>query len=116
VPGESPLHGLIRWRSTELGFEWARGLGAIGSAFAGHDRVVLVDEEPDELDEAGLPADIPLYAWDTTHFRGDVPGHPGLSTDVAPVAPTRLVFPGLDDSAFSVIPLIEAVRAGHRPW
>jgi len=116
VPGESPLHGLIRWRSTELGFEWARGLDAVGSAFAGHDRVVLVDEQPDELGEAGLPADIPLYAWDTAHYRSQVRGHPGLSPDVAPVEPARLVFQGLDDAAFSVIPLIEAVRAGRRPW
>ena len=116
VPGESPLHGLIRWHSTDLGFERVRGLGAIGSAFAGHDRVVLVDEELDELDGACLPADIPLYAWSTENFRGNVPGHPGAIPDVAPVEQARLLFKGLDDSAFSVIPLIEAVRAGEQPW
>lgn len=116
VPDESPLHGLIRWRSTELGFEWARGLDAVGSTFAGHDRVVLVDDGLDDLGEAGLSADIPLYAWDTAHFRSQVRGHPGMAPDVAPIDPARMVFPGLDDAAFSVIPLIEAVRAGRRPW
>ena len=95
-----------------------RGLGAIDSAFAGHDRVVLVKEEldEDELDAVALPAEIPLYAWDTGHLRSHYRGHPRMPLDVSPAEPARMVFRGLDDSAFSVIPLIEAVRAGHRPW
>jgi hypothetical protein len=50
--------GLFRWPTTER--------RALGPAFDGHDRVVLVTEYL--LDVPDVPADVPLYAWETRRF------------------------------------------------
>jgi hypothetical protein len=97
IPGESPLHGLVRWQSTGLAHD------AMSSrAFAGHGRVVLVADRITDLPEA----DAPLYAWQTVHDE-----HAEHR-----VEPSRVVFHGLTDAAFGVIPLVEGARSGRWPW
>jgi hypothetical protein len=87
-PGESPLHGLFRWPTTER--------RALGLAFDGHDRVVLVTEYL--CDVPDVPADIPLYAWETKRFSRHE--HPPRFD----VGPRRGLFRGLGDPSFRVIP------------
>jgi hypothetical protein len=87
-PGESPLHGLVRWHSTDL-----RGTPA---PFAGQDRVVHVTEQVTY--EPDVPADVPLYAWETTRYSKFSPD-PAFET-----GPRRGLFRGLVDPSFLAIP------------
>jgi hypothetical protein len=86
-PGESPLHALVRWHSTDL-----RGTPA---SFAGHDRVVHVTEQV--TDKPDVPADVPLYAWETTRYSTFSPD-PAFET-----GPRRGLFRGLADASFLAI-------------
>ncbi|REE98552.1 hypothetical protein [Thermomonospora umbrina] len=104
--GESPLHGLIRWRSADLPYDRSLGYGAVGGAFAGHDRVVIIDGHVPEAFDAGVPDGVPVYAWQTRHLWRAVE-----SRD-----PLRPRLHGLCDAAFSVIPLLEGARHGGWPF
>ncbi|MFJ1759198.1 hypothetical protein ACIOD2_02715 [Amycolatopsis sp. NPDC088138] len=89
-PGESPLHALVRWHSTDL-----RGT----CSFAGHDRVVHVTEQVTTVPD--VPADVPLYAWETTRYsKFD-------TTAAFETGPRRGLFRGLGDPSFLAIPLWE---------
>ncbi|MFC7561677.1 hypothetical protein ACFQU9_00130 [Actinomadura namibiensis] len=74
VPGESPLHALHRWRASDLPSPGRSDWAAVRKAFAGHDRVVVVDDWIGSLPEFGVPS----YAWQTRH--GGVPEVPGWLT------------------------------------
>jgi hypothetical protein len=86
-PGESPLHGLVRWHSTDL-----RGT----CSFAGHDRVVHVTEQVTTVPD--VPAGVPFYAWETTWYsKFD-------TTPAFETGPRRGLFRGLGDPSFLAIP------------
>ncbi|MEV6641776.1 hypothetical protein [Amycolatopsis sp. NPDC051371] len=86
-PDESPLHALIRWHSTDLGAP---------TAPAGYDRVVLVTEQLGE--EPDVPADVPLYVWETRRHSGHE-HEPQFAT-----GSRRGFFRGLGDASFLIIP------------
>ncbi|WP_067484036.1 hypothetical protein [Actinomadura hibisca] len=98
VPGESPLHGLHRWRAFGLPATYCDA--PVRDAFAGHDRVAVIDPYVDEPPDLGVP----VYAWRVNGYRA------GESR------PPRLVFPGLTDEALALIPVIEAAREGVWPF
>jgi hypothetical protein len=105
IPGESPLDALTRWQGADFSPGTPRGLDRL----TGHDRVVIVVEDIHQLEDIQLPPDVPVYAWRAVipwrHYRRDDPPEPG-----------RLIFSGLTDLAFSVIPWAEAARKGQWPW
>ncbi len=107
TPDESP--------ATILGRFWQLGDGnaadAVSARFRGHDRVVIITDEPDGSAWQGphpasaLPAHTPSYIWNVASTGdGHTPGH------------RRHVFAGLTDGAFAVIPLIEAAHRGDWPF
>jgi hypothetical protein len=85
--------GLFRWPTTER--------RALGPAFDGHDRVVLVTEYL--LDVPDVPADVPLYAWETRRFSRHE--HPPRFEG----GPRRGLFRSLGDPSFRVIPWVGGV-------
>jgi hypothetical protein len=101
---------------TVLGRFWQLGDGnaaeAVRGRFRGHDRVVIVTDEPGGSawqgphPAAALPAATPSYIWNvattepTPRYLGD----------------RRYVFSGLSDTAFDAIPLIEAAHRGQWPF
>ncbi|WP_344590423.1 hypothetical protein [Actinomadura vinacea] len=101
VPGESPLHGLPRWRSCDLPGVPLACRSAVQSSFAGHDRVVVAYEHAQNPAEMDVPA--PVYSW---------------ALSGAPAVPSRdrLLFGGLSDAAYPVIPWIEAARNSNWPF
>ncbi|MFC5744136.1 hypothetical protein [Actinomadura rugatobispora] len=101
VPGESPLHGLHRWRSGDLPGVPLPFEPAVRNAFAGHDRVVIADGYREKLDDLDVPA--PVYLWT---LNGE------------PAAPSRdrLVLAGMTDAAYPAIPWAEAAAQGIWPF
>ncbi|MBE8524870.1 hypothetical protein ILP97_46600 [Amycolatopsis sp. H6(2020)] len=93
-PGESPLHALIRWHSTE----------PRTAVTAGHDRVVLLTEQYTE----DAPADVPLYVWETRRHSSHE-----HEPDFAPGS-RRLFSRGLGDASFRIIPWWEEFVAGDQ--
>ena len=90
---------------------WQLGDGnaadAVRAHFDGHNRVIIVTDEPDGSawqgphPAAALPSTTPSYIWNvagTTHQPG--------------AGDRRYVFPGLTDAAFDAIPLIETALNG----
>lgn len=86
---------------------------AVRARYDGHDRVVIVTDEPDgsawqgEHPAAGLPERVPSYVWNVASI-------PRSQTSSA--AGRRYVFSGLTDGAFAAIPLIEAAHRGDWPF
>ncbi|MFJ3216848.1 TROVE domain-containing protein [Kitasatospora sp. NPDC086801] len=86
---------------------------AVRAHYRGHDRVVIVTDEQtgpgrwgrDPL--AAVPAQVPVYTW---NLAGYAPGH-GPSGSAH-----RHTFGGLSDTAFRLIPLLEAGRDAAWPW
>lgn len=110
--GESMLRALERWRTGG----WFIGAGtdtslAVAAHYSGHQRVVIVtDEQAAENDgevSAAAPAQVPLYTWNLAGYRH---GH-GPSG-----GQNRHAFGGLTDTAFRMIPLLEAGRDSAWPW
>ncbi|WP_067816884.1 TROVE domain-containing protein [Nocardia inohanensis] len=108
--GEPVLRAVDRWKSD--GFFIGGGTdtaGAVRKHFTGQDRVViLTDEQATGRDvNSALPESVPLYTWNLMGYRH---GH----------APTggqnRHAFGGLTDTAFSMIPLIEAGEHANWPF
>jgi hypothetical protein len=97
-PDESPLHALIRWHSTDL--------GGTPTPAAGYDRVVLVTEQFGE--EPDVPADVPLYVWETRRHSGHE-HEPEFA-----IGSRRGFFRGLGDASFLIIPWWEELVAGNR--
>ncbi|MGW3958875.1 hypothetical protein ACWED2_03565 [Amycolatopsis sp. NPDC005003] len=95
-PGESPLHALIRWHSTE----------SRAAVAARPDRVVLVTEQFDEEQEPDAPAGVPRYVWETRR-------HSSHEHEPEFAAGSRRVFfRGLGDVSFRLIPWWEELVAG----
>ncbi|RMI37109.1 hypothetical protein EBO15_36770 [Actinomadura harenae] len=110
VDGDSPLHDLYRWpparRSAPppAGARTARAPAtAAAEAFAGHDRIVVVETYADP--SRVLPLGVPAYHWtsDVTN-----PGHE------AP--PGGVALAGVGDEALRVIPWVEDARRGRFPF
>jgi hypothetical protein len=96
---------------------WQLGDGnaadAVSARFRGHDRVVIITDEPDGSawqgphPAADLPHRTPCYIWNVASTAREFSAGRGGSG-------WRHVFSGLTDAAFDVIPLIEA--AHHDEW
>ncbi|MCP2336262.1 hypothetical protein [Actinomadura rupiterrae] len=87
LDGESPLHDLHRWPPTQP--------PPLEEAFAGHDRVVIVEEYAVMPGERDLPLGVPAYHWTST---------PGIGLT------------GFSDEALRVIPWIEDAQHGRWPF
>jgi hypothetical protein len=95
---------------------WQLGDGnaadAVGARFRGHDRVVIITDEPDgsawqgPYPAAALPPQTPSYIWNVA----------GTARDLGNADGRRYVFSGLTDAAFDVIPLIETTHHGEWPF
>jgi hypothetical protein len=118
--GHSPLPFTSGQSLTELlGLFGEMGDGnaaaAVRACYDGHDRVVIVTDEPHgsawlgEHPAAAAPADVPVYIW-------NVAGTAQPAAADHAVGPGRHVFAGLTDAAFDVIPLIEAGRRDAWPF
>ncbi|WP_033260778.1 hypothetical protein [Amycolatopsis vancoresmycina] len=94
-PGESPLHALIRWHSTDL--------RAAAPVTPGHDRVVLLTEQ-----YLGEPpgTGVPHYVWETRRHRRHE-----HEPEFAPGSGCGF-FRGLGDASFRIIPWWEEF-VGH---
>jgi len=109
--GESLLRSIERWKND--GFFLGGGTEttlAVKRHFSGHSRVVIItDEQSGSVGDPGavIPRDTPLYTW---NIAGYAAGH-GQSGSNA-----RFTFGGLTDSAFRLIPLLEAGASGVWPW
>ncbi|TCO55089.1 TROVE domain-containing protein [Actinocrispum wychmicini] len=108
--GESLLRAVERWRKggyfLNSGTETAI---ALRKHFGKHDRVVIVTDEQAAYGNVGtvLPQEVPLYTWNLAGYRH---GHaPSGSSN-------RHTFGGLSDSAFGMIPLLEAGRDADWPF
>lgn len=112
--GESLLKAIDRWKRT--GFFIGGGTDTVGALRATfrpgvHHRVVLLTDEQDGGYRGGnagdaIPKDVPLYTFNLA----------GYQYSNTPTSPTRLVFGGLTDAMFSLIPTIEAGVRGGWPW
>lgn len=107
--GESLLRAVDRWKSGG----WFIGggtdtAGALRRHFAGHDRVIVLTDEQASQDVSGaVPAQVPMYTWNLAGYRyGHAPSG----------GRNRHTFGGLGDSAFRMVPLIEAGRNAVWPW
>ncbi|GAA2632192.1 TROVE domain-containing protein [Actinomadura fulvescens] len=86
---------------------------AVRANYRDHDRVVIVTDEQawgghDGGDPtAQVPADVPVYTWNLAGYRY---GHGPSGTG------SRHTFGGLNDAAFTLIPLVEAGRSADWPW
>ncbi|MEV6837452.1 TROVE domain-containing protein [Streptomyces sp. NPDC051133] len=85
---------------------------AVRRHYRNHDRVLIVTDEqyaPHRLGEPTdrIPADVPVYTWNLEGYRA---GHGPSGTA------NRHTFGGLSDSAFRMVPLLEAARDAHWPW
>jgi hypothetical protein len=112
-PGEPVLRALERFR----GGGWFLGGGtetaaALRKHVRGHDRVVVLTDEQAYFDprgtvDAAVPERVPMYTWNLAGYRaGHAPSGSG----------NRHTFGGLTDTAFRLIPLLEAGRDGDWPF
>lgn len=104
--GESLLRTLERWQGG--GYFLGGGTDtalALKASFSGHDRVVIVTDEQAANNgaevSAVIPSKVPLYTW---NISGEKFGHAPSGSG------NRHTFGGLTDSAFRLIPMLEAGR------
>lgn len=75
---------------------------AVRAHFKGHDRVIIITDEQDNGYGNPLevvPSDVPVYTWNVAGYRA---GHSESGKN------NRHTFGGLNDTAFKMIPLLEA--------
>ncbi|MGW4566690.1 TROVE domain-containing protein [Streptomyces sp. NPDC004561] len=107
-PGESVLK--ILGRFGDLG--GTDTTSAIRAHYRGQDRVLIVTDEQYAYNVHGgpteqVPAHVPVYTWNLAGYRaGHGPSGKG----------NRHTFGGLSDSAFRMVPLLEAARDARWPW
>jgi hypothetical protein len=97
------------------GFRMADGtdtFGAIAAHYAGHDRVVIVTDEQNQMGryrsiDDVLPKQVPAYVW-------NIGGYAVGST--ASGRANRHTFAGMNDQAFRMVSLLEAGASGSWPW
>jgi hypothetical protein len=112
VRGESVLAAVRRFK--ERGYFLNGGTAteqAVRKHYDGHDRMVILTDEQAHgsggPEVAGsVPAGVPVYTWNLAGYRV---GH-------TPQAGNRFTFGGLSDSAFAMIPLIEAGSREQWPF
>lgn len=82
---------------------------AVRQHFAGHDRVVIVTDEQSATADAAasVPASTPVYVWNLAGYSAGNTASGGRN---------RHTFGGLSDSAFRMIPLLEAGRNAAWPF
>ncbi|MFI9805425.1 TROVE domain-containing protein [Streptomyces sp. NPDC052301] len=85
---------------------------AVRRHYRRHDRVLIVTDEQYAPHRHGdpteqIPADVPVYTWNLEGYRA---GHGPSGTA------NRHTFCGLSDSAFRMVPLLEAAHDAHWPW
>lgn len=104
--GESLLRTLERWQGD--GYFLGGGTDtalALRASFSGHDRVVIVTDEQAANNgaevSAVIPQSVPLYTW---NISGEKFGHAPSGSG------NRHTFGGLTDSAFRLVPMLEAGR------
>ncbi|MFD1045011.1 hypothetical protein ACFQ1S_05080 [Kibdelosporangium lantanae] len=111
MEGESPLAGLTRWRLGDMvGDRLSRDPVTVHT-FDGHDRVVVVRKDIGDIDDVDVPVPVPVYGWQVDHHTCSY--CPDGQHDVGP---NRMLFYGVSDAAYGMIPLVEGIRAGHWPW
>lgn len=86
--------------------------GAVAQHYAGHDRVVIVTDEQNQVGRYRsigdvLPTPVPVYVW-------NIGGYAVGST--ASGRANRHTFAGMTDHAFRMIPLLEGGANGTWPW
>ncbi|MFC8916141.1 hypothetical protein ACFT5C_10260 [Streptomyces sp. NPDC057116] len=106
--GESVLTVLGRFR--QLG--GTNTTEAVRAHYRGHDRVLIVTDEQASFSHYGnpvqqVPPRVPVYTWNLAGYR---PGHAPSGNAY------RHTFGGLTDTAFRMVPLLEAGRSAHWPW
>jgi len=110
--GESVLAALTRWKDGGWFLNGGTSTAAcLRASYAKHDRVVIVTDEQAAHDPVGVtasvPAQVPVYTWNLAGYRA---GH-------APSGgANRHTFGGLNDQAFTMIPLLEAGRDAAWPF
>ncbi|WP_086724338.1 TROVE domain-containing protein [Streptomyces carpinensis] len=85
---------------------------AVRRHYRKHDRVLIVTDEQYAPNRHGdptgqIPAHVPVYTWNLEGYRA---GHGPSGTG------NRHTFGGLSDSAFRMVPLLEAARDADWPW
>lgn len=107
---EPVLRAVARWKADGYFISWGTDTaGALRKHFAGHQRVVILTDEQATGGDVGkaLHPKVPLYSWNLAGYRR---GHAPSGTD------NRHAFGGLTDTAFRMIPLLEAGRTADWPF
>lgn len=112
--GASVLGELQRWQRE--GYFMGGGTqtaAAIQRHYAGHDRVMILTDEQAHYSYSGrtvtdmVPARVPMYTWNLAGYQhGSAPSGTG----------NRHTFGGLNDQAFSTVPMLEAAQNAVWPW
>jgi len=109
---ESVLAALTRWKDGGWFLNGGTNTAAcLRSSYRGHDRVVIVTDEQAAHDPVGVtasvPAQVPVYTWNLAGYRvGHAPSG----------AANRHAFGGLNDQAFTMIPLLETGNGASWPF
>lgn len=109
---ESVLAALTRWKDGGWFLNGGTSTATcLRAGYAEHDRVVIVTDEQAAYDSVGVtasvPAQVPVYTWNLAGYRA---GHAPSGNA------NRHTFGGLNDQAFSMIPLLEAGRDAGWPF
>ena len=85
---------------------------AVRTHYRGQDRVLIVTDEQYTYNRHGgpteqIPAEVPVYTWNLAGYRA---GHGPSGTG------NRHTFGGLSDTAFRMVPLLEAAQDTDWPW
>jgi hypothetical protein len=110
--GESVLRALDRWKSGGWFLNGGTNTAeSLRKSFDRHDRVVIVTDEQAAYNMRGVtdsvPGTVPVYTWNLAGYRvGHTPS--GVAN--------RHTFGGLNDRAFTMIPLLEAGSSASWPF
>lgn len=110
VPGETLLRSMRRWEKDGYNIKGGTDtVGALSCGYRGHDRVVIVTDEQAEHSWSTvtdvIPSAVPVYTWNLGGYRvGHAPSG----------GRNRHVLAGLNDAAFSIVPILE--RGAHAGW
>ncbi|ALG10285.1 hypothetical protein [Kibdelosporangium phytohabitans] len=108
IPGESPLHGVTRWETTDCWQPRARLDEILRARFAGHDRLIHVTDHAPAPQAIDLPETVACYRWWTTDYAN--------SCTYSEPEPPWLTFHGCSDESLTAIQILEAAQQGRWPW
>lgn len=110
IAGESLLKSLERWQQGWFLSGGTHTAAAIGVAFKGHDRVVVVTDDEVARDcvqvSEAVPAKTHLFTFNVV----------GSAQSSFPTGRYRHLLGGITDASFGLIPLLEAGADGAWPW